>query len=259
MNRHENLERDLMMWFADTATPRVPDFTDDILRLTAGSRQRPRWSFPERWLPMSVLTLGRRTLRPLPWRTIGLLAALALLIAAAVAVLRRVAAQAAGTVRPGRHRACGVQRRATSTCRSATGARPRSSPGPGPTAMRVFSLMARDSRSCGTVGGGNQLLVVDPPEVGLGADHGPRRPDVRPVVVARRSSPLLHGRSCPGARRRRGRDAAACLRHPVPGFPTFRPPDGRQLVYCPRIDDSGRAGTSSTGTGNRSRRSRAAG
>ncbi len=85
MNRHENLERELTTWFIDTAAPRVPDFTDDILRLTAGTRQRPRWSFPERWLPMSVITLGRRSLAPLPWRAIGLLAAIALLIAASVA------------------------------------------------------------------------------------------------------------------------------------------------------------------------------
>ncbi len=81
MNRPENLERDLAIWFADTATPRVPDFTDDILRLTAGTRQRPRWSFPERWLPMGVISLGRQTLKPVPWRTIGLLAVLALLLA----------------------------------------------------------------------------------------------------------------------------------------------------------------------------------
>lgn len=86
MNRQENLERDLTTWFADTARPRVPDFTDDILRLTAGTRQRPRWTFLERWLPMSVITLSRQTLKPLPWRTIGLLAALVLLIVAAVAI-----------------------------------------------------------------------------------------------------------------------------------------------------------------------------
>ena len=85
MNRPENLERDLAIWFADTAAPSVPDFTDDILRLTAGTRQRPRWSFPERWLPMSVITLARQTFKPIPWRTVGLLAALALLIAAAFA------------------------------------------------------------------------------------------------------------------------------------------------------------------------------
>ncbi len=86
MNRPRSLERDLATWFADTATPHDPDFTDDIIRLTAGTRQRPRWSFPERWLPMSVITLGRLTLRPLPWRTIGLLAVLALLVLAVLAV-----------------------------------------------------------------------------------------------------------------------------------------------------------------------------
>ena len=85
MNRPDNLERDLTAWLADTATPRVPDFSDDILWLTARTRQRPRWSFAQRWLPAGLLAFGRRTLRPVPWRTLGLLAALALLIAAAVA------------------------------------------------------------------------------------------------------------------------------------------------------------------------------
>jgi Tol biopolymer transport system component len=85
MNRPDNLERDLTAWLADTATPRVPDFSDDILWLTARTRQRPRWSFAQRWLPPSLLALGRRTLRPLPWRTLGLLAVLALHIAAAAA------------------------------------------------------------------------------------------------------------------------------------------------------------------------------
>ena len=85
MNRTENLERDLTMWLADTATPRVPDFTDDILWVTARTRQRPRWSFAQRWLPVGLVTFGRRTLRPLPWRTLGLLAALALLLVAAAA------------------------------------------------------------------------------------------------------------------------------------------------------------------------------
>jgi Tol biopolymer transport system component len=86
MNRTDQLERDLTEWFADTAAPSVPDFTDDILRLTAGTRQRPRWSFPERWLPMSIITLARQTFKPLPWRTIGTLALLTLLIAAGVAL-----------------------------------------------------------------------------------------------------------------------------------------------------------------------------
>jgi Tol biopolymer transport system component len=86
MNRTENLERELTAWFVDTAAPRTPDYTDDIVRLTAGLAQRPRWAFPERWFPMSVITLARRTVSPVPWRTVGVLAVIALLIAAMLAV-----------------------------------------------------------------------------------------------------------------------------------------------------------------------------
>ena len=86
MNQTDRLERDLTAWFVDTAVPRTPDYTVDILRQTARVRQRPRWTFPERWLPMSVITLARRTLQPIPWRTVGLVALLGLLIVVALAI-----------------------------------------------------------------------------------------------------------------------------------------------------------------------------
>ena len=87
MNGTDRLERELTTWFADTATPQTPDWTADILSATATMRQRPRWSFPTRWLPAAVVPrLPRLTLRPVPWRTIALLAALVLLLAAAVAL-----------------------------------------------------------------------------------------------------------------------------------------------------------------------------
>jgi Tol biopolymer transport system component len=63
--------------------PRTPGFRDDVLQQTAQLRQRPRWSFLERWLPVTVVRFRRRrTFPPVPWRTIGVLAALALLLAA---------------------------------------------------------------------------------------------------------------------------------------------------------------------------------
>ena len=86
MNRHDGLERELTVWLADVATPRVPDYTNDIVRMTAGLRQRPRWAFPERWLPMRVDALERVPTPPVPWRTIGLLAMIGLLTAALVVV-----------------------------------------------------------------------------------------------------------------------------------------------------------------------------
>jgi len=55
MNGRDTLERELVAWFGEIAAPSTPDYTDAIVQLTAGRRQRPRWTFLERWLPMSVL------------------------------------------------------------------------------------------------------------------------------------------------------------------------------------------------------------
>ena len=87
MNRNDGLERRLSVWMSETAAPRVPEYTNDILRSTAGRRQRPRWTFPERWLPMSVQVLERVPATPIPWRTLGLLGVIGLLTAALLAVM----------------------------------------------------------------------------------------------------------------------------------------------------------------------------
>jgi hypothetical protein len=105
MNGTDRLERELTTWFADTAAPRVPDFTADILGATATMRQRPRWSFPTRWLPAALVPrMPRWTVRPLPWRTIALLALIGLLLAAAREPLCREPASASGAVRACRER-----------------------------------------------------------------------------------------------------------------------------------------------------------
>ena len=69
----------------DLASPQFPEYFDDVLAVATARRQRPAWTFPERWIPMS--TIARRpTLAPaLPWRTIGIaLLLLALLVAGAI-------------------------------------------------------------------------------------------------------------------------------------------------------------------------------
>ena len=86
MSTTDRIERDITVWLGETAAPSVPDYTQDILRQTARSRQRPRWTFLERWLPMSVITFGRVIRPPVPWRTVVLLVALALLLAVTAAV-----------------------------------------------------------------------------------------------------------------------------------------------------------------------------
>jgi hypothetical protein len=87
VNRIDTLERDLTLWFADTAAPRTPDYVDDIVREVARVSQRPGWAIPERWIPMSVTTFDARgATRPFPWRAIALLSALALVAVSLLAV-----------------------------------------------------------------------------------------------------------------------------------------------------------------------------
>jgi hypothetical protein len=86
MNRYDALGRELMTWFDETAVPRRPDYTTEIIQSTVAVRQR-RWMSLERWFPMNVVEFRRRTFPPFPWRTAAVLVALlALLVAGLVYV-----------------------------------------------------------------------------------------------------------------------------------------------------------------------------
>lgn len=104
MTTERRLERDLPAILGEIALGPYPDYIDDVLAGTAGRRQRPQWTFPERWLPMAVVT-RRPILAPaLPWRTLGALALLAILIAATLAAYIGSQARAPapfGPARPG--------------------------------------------------------------------------------------------------------------------------------------------------------------
>lgn len=86
MTSVRRFEHDLPELLADLYLGPAPDYRHDILQRVARTPQRRAWTFPERWLPMGVITLIRQARAPLPWRTIGLLAVLALLIASLVAI-----------------------------------------------------------------------------------------------------------------------------------------------------------------------------
>ena len=81
MNQPDRLERTLAAWLDDAASPRTPDWTADLIAQTAKIRQRPGWTFPERWVPRRASAFGRRAAAPVPWRAIGVLALLGLLVA----------------------------------------------------------------------------------------------------------------------------------------------------------------------------------
>ena len=84
MTTDSRLTRDLPAILGDLATGPYPDYIDDVLATSAGIRQRPGWTFPERWLPMVDLVRQPVLVPRLPWRTIVLaIVVLALLFAAA--------------------------------------------------------------------------------------------------------------------------------------------------------------------------------
>jgi WD40 repeat protein len=92
MTGNSGIDRRIFDFLDREAGHGSPDYLDDILSRTAGSRQRPAWTSIERWLPVDVSAhrsiIGRTPLRP-----IAVFVVIGLLLAAIVAV-------AVGTRRP---------------------------------------------------------------------------------------------------------------------------------------------------------------
>jgi Tol biopolymer transport system component len=86
MTRSDRFDGMLTDALHELAAPHYPDYFDDALDLAVRGAQRPSWTFPERWLPMST-DARRPTLMPaFPWRTVSLLLVMLALIIAAGAV-----------------------------------------------------------------------------------------------------------------------------------------------------------------------------
>ena len=85
MTAEQRLERDLPIILDEIVMGPHPDYIDNVLSITAHGRQRPVWTFPERWFPMDLVTTRVPQTR-LPWRQLGVLALIAILLAAVVAV-----------------------------------------------------------------------------------------------------------------------------------------------------------------------------
>jgi Tol biopolymer transport system component len=84
MTTLQRLERDLPTILGELTLAPYPDYIDDVLSTTAQRRQRPTWTFPGRWLPVE-LTTQRVPTTGVPWRQVGVLALIGILIAAAAA------------------------------------------------------------------------------------------------------------------------------------------------------------------------------
>ena len=79
----DGLERQLTTGLTDLAGTSTPDYRDNILRQVARTRQRPLWTFPERWLPMAVISQPRAGVPPS--RSLALVLLIAALMVATLA------------------------------------------------------------------------------------------------------------------------------------------------------------------------------
>ncbi len=264
MSANDRLERDLIAWFAETAAPRTPEYTPEISLRAARVRQRPRWTFLERWLPMSATTLGRQGIRLVPWRTVGLLVAVLLLLLLAAVVYvgsqRHVPAPFGPAVngriafvltppgygnRSSYHEPFGD----ILTVDPTTGATATLVGGPEADGVPAFSLDGTKLSFVRQVAGGVQLFAIDAAggtPIPLTRDPLPGireaawAPDGRSVAftvpTGDRSDLWIASTDGSGAGRLELGDVSAIA-------PQWRPPDGRELLFvgseAPGLDELG--------------------
>ena len=84
-DRFDPFERRISEAIDEIAAARPLDYLDDILRQTARTSQRPRWTFPERWLPVDTALSRPTVFGRIPMRQLIVLALLVALAAAALA------------------------------------------------------------------------------------------------------------------------------------------------------------------------------
>lgn len=86
MTAPDQLDQHLSTALEELAGPGYPDYFDEALQRAVQRAQRPAWTFPGRWIPVST-GLGRAASVPaLPWRPLVLLLVLLALLATALIV-----------------------------------------------------------------------------------------------------------------------------------------------------------------------------
>ena len=79
-DRLPKFEEALRLALQEDAGTAQTDYLTDILVQTVASRQRPAWTYPSRWLPMSVITSRAAAVPRVPVRALIAVGLIALLI-----------------------------------------------------------------------------------------------------------------------------------------------------------------------------------
>ena len=82
----DRFDRVLPPLFDELAAPSTPDYLEAAIEHASSRPQRPAWTFPGRWLPVQISTSATPVAR-MPWRQIGVLAIIGILIAVAAAAV----------------------------------------------------------------------------------------------------------------------------------------------------------------------------
>lgn len=85
MMSSDRFDRRLPEILDEISQPRRPDYFDDLVGLSARTRQRPAWTLLERWLPVVDIARQPAFARQVPWRPLAVLAVILLLIVASLA------------------------------------------------------------------------------------------------------------------------------------------------------------------------------
>jgi Tol biopolymer transport system component len=250
MTTEARLTRDLPEILGDLATGPYPDYVDDVLAASATIRQRPTWTFAERWLPMVDL-VGRPTLMPrLPWRSIALAIVVLLALLAAAIVYVGSQQRVPAPFGPARNGLIAYDAGGDIyTADPVTGAATAVITGPGTDFGPRFSLdgthvafqrIADGGRSQIYVArsDGSGLTLVTPTPVDLAAGDSGRgwerykfSPDGRELLIATVSGITIAQTDGSGA---------AGLDVGMPAAePTYRPPDAREILFIGRGADTG--------------------
>jgi Tol biopolymer transport system component len=217
-----------------------PDYLDDILSRTATTRQRPAWTSIERWLPVD-LTSGTSTLAP---PRLGRALLIVILVAALVGVAVFVGTRRERLPAPFGVAANGViVYSADGDIRAADpdGSDPRalvsgpeddvgpllSSDGTRFSFFRAVSTFGFDVIAASAAGTDLQVLTPQPIASPSWADWSPNGSELLVLHAVRLMEPAISIVATDGSRQMR----TLPLGDLVPDSPTWRPPDGREIVF----------------------------
>jgi hypothetical protein len=246
MTTEGRITRDLPEILGDLAMGPYPDYIDDVLATSATIRQRPAWTFPERWLPMVDVVRQPILAQRLPWRSIALaILVLLTLLAAAIVYVGSQQQRVPAPFGPARN---GLIAYAAGgdiyTADPVSGTATAIITGPGTDSAPQFSLdgthlaFARvadqgTSQIFVARSDGNGLTLVTPTPIVLAAADAGRAwerykfsPDGRELLIATTSGITIA--------RTDGGGASTLDVGRVAAEPTFRPPDGHEILFIGR-------------------------